>query len=171
MAGKKGSGGGAPKGNKFAVGNSGQPRQYDLAAEAADLLKWSERDDAVELLDWVNPKEFVYSTVWKWSQADEVFGKAFNKAKERIASRITKKAYSGEFYFGVYNRHIKSYDTKLHMFERQEAEYEAKLKAQEQTATSQEDIDKLEEVLRLMRNRQSDLNTDKTKSKTEHKSA
>lgn len=120
----------APKGNKYAVGNSGGKAKYDLDREAKDLLEWSLRDDALRLYGFTNPKDYDWDDLDDFAKRSEVFSLALKKAKKRLALRREDYVSKGLLKECVYNKTMHIYDKEYRSVDKElkDEEQDRKLK-------------------------------------------
>lgn len=106
----------------------GRPPVYDLVKEANDLLEWSLREDATNILQFSNPKPYDVTELYEWAGRDYDFNRALCKARQRIAANREKAASAGTLIRSGYERYAAVYDPILHKAEREEKTFEAELK-------------------------------------------
>lgn len=127
----------APKGNQYAVGNSGgAPPKYDLEKEAKELEEWSLREDATSLYIFTDPKDYLACELSGFAERSEVFAKALKKAKERIGLRRERGANSGTIKNNVWERYAPVYDTMLHAHEESDKDRQAERSSKSSPTTN-----------------------------------
>ena len=158
---------GAPKGNKYAKGHhEGRPREHDYEKEAADLLAWSLKPDALSLYEFTDSKTYLASELSEFAKREKVFAEALHKAKERIAIRRERMCNAQALDKTIWARTVHVYDHLMVSADEFKAErdnkrkkdlidHEAKVKA-ENNGGSQSDSERLEAALSLINYLQSE---------------
>lgn len=117
----------APLGNKYAVGNSGKPKQFDIEAEAKDLIEWSKKPEALVLRKHGPLRGYHSATMNRWAEENQVYREAYNMAKDLIGARREELLIINQS-SAPFQRYAKWYDQSLEKHEREEKAYEASLK-------------------------------------------
>ena len=128
---------GAPFGNQNGLGH-GRPPEYDVIKEADELLAWAKKDQAIILLDFVNPKPYTRHKLAEFARQSDYFRRALEKAHELIASRREHFLHSGNFNQVAFNRYQHNYDSWLKQCDRDDKEHEYGLKAKAAKAEIEE---------------------------------
>ncbi len=117
----------APKGNKYALGNSGRPKKYDPSEEAKALIDWVNKPDSLILLKFSSQRGYCRDRFHIWEKECPEFADAYNLAKEIVACRREEFANQGLIDKSIYHRYQTTYDKYLHAFERAEKEFDASI--------------------------------------------
>ncbi len=117
------------KGNQNAVGNSGRPRSWDPIIEAEALLEWIKQPDAIILHKFSSSRGYCRDKFHLWNKECPEFSDAYKLAYEVISARREELALNSAIEKSVYHRHQGIYDKYLVAFEREEKEFDARLKA------------------------------------------
>lgn len=131
----KKSKGGAPKGNKNALGNSGRPKELDPIEEAKALLEWLKKPTSTILLEFNTSRGYCRDRFHIWEKECVEFRDAYKLAKQTIAFRREQFLHSGNFNQAAWARYQSMYDKDLHEHERAEKAYEIELKTKAEQAT------------------------------------
>lgn len=89
----------APKGNKYAVGNKGQPKVYDddfIENEAAELRIWADKSNDLWIKDFAHLRGYSPQRLHEWNHSNKVFAEAFEYAKDKQERRFYAGAMSKE---------------------------------------------------------------------------
>jgi hypothetical protein len=104
MAGKKGSGCGAPLGHEAYPGceTGGRPKRYDekfIEEEADHLEKWMEKKENIFIEDFCLERGYSYNRAVEWSKTNEKFSVTYDRfqMKQRVA--LFKGGLSKKFAF------------------------------------------------------------------------
>lgn len=103
----------APKGNQYAVGaNNGRPQEYDRLAVAEALIDWAKKDDSININKFCAYHDPIIPsrTFLNWVQEDEVFRRAYDKAKLFLGFRREEKLNKGELHVKAYDFNATVYD-------------------------------------------------------------
>lgn len=157
----------APKGNKYALGHGiGRPNEHDVHQIAVDLVVWSRKEDSINLCGFCAENEIPPSLFSRWEKESDVFAKAFRIAKVAIGARRERKVSEGTLHSKCYDLNASVYDHFLRQEKRDQMEFEALLKAQEQKQYTDEDEGRLQALM----NQLSDLNKASKSSKRDKRS-
>lgn len=126
----------APKGNKFAVGNKGKPKQWDVEAEAKDLLEWSKSPEALVLRKHGPLRGYSSDTMHRWAEENEVYRQAYNQAKDIIGARREEILILNSS-ASPFQRYASWYDKQLRDHEKEKADEDAARKKQENDTSAE----------------------------------
>lgn len=131
----------APKGNQYAVGNSGgAPCKYDLEQESRELLEFSLRPDATSIYQFVNPKDYSVTSLRDFCNQSKVFSQAYSKAKERIGLNRERLLHDSKFNETVYKKSSGIYDPLMHEYEEDLRDNEARRRQSTQVPFTNEQL-------------------------------
>ncbi len=122
----------AEKGNKYALGNSGPPSQYDLKAIAKDLVEWSESPDALKFTMFGGPRRLNIQRFSEWCEKDEVFAEAYSIAKMNLDINRFNAAKNNQMPESWYAKNESVYDPINHKHYRDEKKFESNLRKEEE---------------------------------------
>lgn len=128
----------------------GRPREWDREQIAKDMIEWARRDDSINLNkfcatfyeDPIPPSKI---TIWAKECAE--FRKAYESAKAYLGFRREEKLAKNEIHVKAYDLNAQTYDAFLRDERRAQAEFEAKLKAQESEQVDAEHKAKADQIL------------------------
>lgn len=91
---------GAPKGNKFAVGNNGgRPPRYTpefIEKEAEALLKWCKKEDSYYITGFSLERGYSRENLAIWAKKNGEFARAYRIAKETQEYRLFQNSLKGK---------------------------------------------------------------------------
>lgn len=115
----------SPKGNKFAVGNTGG-RPADWIPELVQgmcnkLVAWAEKEDAFIFPQFCVQEKITMRQFYYLKESHQEFAEAFSYAKALLACRLVlKTGKDKEIHPSLSLRYIKYYDEFLYRFDREE---------------------------------------------------
>ena len=109
----------------------GRPLKYDREEEARLILEWSKKEDSINLLGFSTEREYPAENLSVWANENPDFSKALRLTKQRIAVRREKMLNEGKLHNSTWQRNAAAYDTHLRDHEREQKEFESKLKQKE----------------------------------------
>jgi hypothetical protein len=123
---------------------------HDIEAEAEELRKWADTDDALILRYFAPMRGYSTGTMYRWVSENDKFRDAFEYARDMIGCRremiyLTAKSEA------PFKRYAPMYDTKLHEFERGEKVFDAQLDQDTEKASTEEIKQKLDDTLDALR--------------------
>lgn len=114
----------------------GRPAKYDLKYLADHLLEWVKDERNWDLCKWVDEVEADPNYPHQWADTDEYFGRAWARAKNRIAARRTEMHAINEIPLSIYSKYQHNYDVMHHAFEEKMRDREAKRKKESESSSS-----------------------------------
>lgn len=149
--------GGAPKGNKNALGSTtnGRPPKYDLEKEAADLLEWAKKPSSTAIYQFTRDKDYLADELDEFADRSVVFALSYKKAKEIVGQNREEYCNAGLMRDRVWERSAPLYHSKLHRFERAEKEFDAQIKSKidESAKPARDEITKAENENMILKSR------------------
>ena len=135
----------------------GRPCKYDLNEEAEKILAWVERDDATALVLYTAERDIPYDAIAEWARDDAEFSRVLKRVKQRIAKRQRERLHDKEnpLNYGLFMREHHHYDPFLKSCEREDKEFESKLKKEEAAQVSQEHDKNFVALMTLLSNQTS----------------
>jgi len=145
----------------------GRPPKYDCQEEAAALLEWVERDDAINVTDFCWRRKMPHLQLYHLAKEDENFSKCLQLAYCKLSERRERMACAGDLPGYVYSKSQGQFDRGLRMYEKMMAKYNQDLKvaaqapppprdeiiaAQNENLLLQHRIKQLEEQLKAQQN-------------------
>ena len=115
----------------------GRPREHDREKIAKDLITWAKKDSSINLNEFCALNSIVPPKIALWAKEDDYFRSAYEEAKAYIGYRREQKLNSGELHVKAYDLNANTYDYFLKKERRDQLEYEAKLKTQQEEATAE----------------------------------
>ena len=109
----------------------GRPLKYDREEEARLILEWSKKEDSINLLGFTTEREYPAEYLSVWSNENPNFSQVIKLVKQRIAVRREKMLNEGKLHNSTWQRCAAAYDTLLRDHEREQKEFESKLKQKE----------------------------------------
>lgn len=135
-----GSKGGAPFGNKNALGctTSGRPKQLDPIEWADKLLKWAEKQDSFALCEFCAENNTHHQRIYYLKDTSVEFAEAFQITKYKLAARLRKQLHDKEnpYCYGLFMREIGSHDKFLYDYENEEKDKDAARRAKQEPEAS-----------------------------------
>jgi|SRR5579872_5718 len=128
----------------------GRPREYDLKKVAADLLEWAQKDDSWNLCGFSADFLISPSLVLGWSKKDPDFCLAYELAKAMLGRRRERDVSKGKLHVKAYDLNATCYDRYLKDEKMDFLKLEASLKAQEQQALSEGDLQKYNQIQKML---------------------
>lgn len=123
--------GGAPKGNKYALGHGfGRPKEIDYEQEGRWLLEWIDEtadEDATHFVHYCAQRGISLDAFYSWPSQSEIFSQAYVLAKTKIYANQMKFTQNNKHNFGVWSRYAFMYDPALHEAEKAKKQFEADL--------------------------------------------
>lgn len=122
---------GAQPGNKHALGckTSGRPPIWDPVYEAQYMLEWIKDPDHFIFNELYAERGYCPQRASEWAKQYHEFAEAYNKAKLTLAGRRERMVHSSLLEKSTFNRLQGMYDKHLVAFERDEKEFDARLRA------------------------------------------
>jgi hypothetical protein len=129
---------GAPKGNKYAVGNilSGRPAQYDSIALAKSLEDWSKKPNSFKLAGFCVEQDICHYVIYDLDDRCEVFSRSLRMARLRISERRDALASENKMPIKMWERYVDSFDPFLQKHEKEKKEHEESIKNDKSNHTS-----------------------------------
>ena len=115
----------------------GRPREHDREKIAKDLITWAKKDTSINLNEFCALNGLAPSKITIFANEDDFFRKAYEEAKAYIGYRREQKLNSGELHVKAYDLNANTYDYFLKHERKDQLEYEAKLKTQQEEATAE----------------------------------
>ena len=131
---------GAPKGNKFALGNNGgRPRTVspdpDKCHELGkEMIEWVKANQPTHLSEWFSIEKMIPWKTWNTMVMTEEFLPYYEKALSMVASN----ARNGKLHPSIAQRFLSLYHRDLKAEEVEKAKFEHSLKTEEVQSYSQE---------------------------------
>lgn len=115
------------------IKNIGRPREHNREQIAIDMIEWARKEDSLNLNKFCalyNPP-IPPSKITNWAKEEEVFRQAYESTKAFIGFRREEKLNANELHVKAYDLNATTYDYFLKDERRQQAEFEAALKSDE----------------------------------------
>lgn len=121
-----------------------RPQEWNKEEQAELLLEWAAKEDSMNLLGFTNQQMFPPEYLSRWSKESDAFCQALKIAKAKVAERRERLVSEGKLYHGAWQRGAAVYDSIIHAHEREQKEFESKLKQKEleQASLSLSDLKK-----------------------------
>jgi len=116
----------------------GRPREHDLDEWAEKLIEWSKKEDSSNLNGFCADNMLPPTYITRWAREDKHFCSAYEYAKAQLGARRERKLAEGTLHVKAYDLNAKVYDEFLKQEHRQEMEYEASLKNNQDTYTPEQ---------------------------------
>lgn len=128
----------AMKGNQNALGctTSGRPPKWDPIYEAQYMLEWIKDPDHFIFNELYSERGYCPEMASRWANDFPEFKQAYNKAKLTVAGRRERMCHGGLLEKSTFNRLQGMYDRYLVSFERDEKEFDARLRAKVEAETT-----------------------------------
>lgn len=140
----------------------GRPREYERLETAENMLKWALKDDSLNLTGFCAEYLIPSSTILQWSkeptEEGRQFQRAYNLVKDILGNRREKRLTDGALHTKAYDLNAKVYDAFLRDESRVQAEFEARLKAEEAKAHTETEEKHYKDVMGQLSSLQSTLN-------------
>lgn len=125
----------------------GVHRVWDREKVFKDLIAWSKKPDSINLCGFCAENDLPPSMLIAWSKETKDFTESYELAKANLGSRREKMLNAETLHVKAYDLNAANYDVFLREERRVQAEFEAKLKKEEEapanTALLQETIEHL----------------------------
>lgn len=111
----------------------GRPREHNRDQIAIDMIEWARKDDSLNLNKFCalyNPP-IPPSKITHWAKEEDLFRQAYESTKAFIGFRREEKLNANELHVKAYDLNATTYDHFLKEERRQQAEFEAALKSEE----------------------------------------
>lgn len=105
----------APKGNKFAVGNSGKPKLWDREKVFSDLIEWAKQPDSINLNKFCATYDppFSPTKLHDWLKESDEYREAYSIAKSFLGFRREEKLTQGLLHQKAFDLNATVYDLFL----------------------------------------------------------
>jgi hypothetical protein len=125
---------------------NGRPREHDRDKIASDMIEWARKPDSINLCKFCACYD---PPIWPtkltlWAKESDSFRQSYEIAKLFLGYRREEMLNSEALHVKAYDLNAATYDYFLKEEKRANAEFESKLKAQEQNAASESDNQKLD---------------------------
>lgn len=127
-------------GNKYAVGNNGgRPRVHEPLKLADELIEWAKQEDSINLNAFCCTRDplLPYSSYKSILEVSKEFSAAHEIAKQFIAYRRESWLNEERLHVKSYDLNALTYDQFLKEEKRQQCEFEANLRKQEEAKAQQ----------------------------------
>lgn len=160
------------KGNKAALGNpnSGRPKEYDPEVEAAALIEWAKKPDALCLRAFAPHRGYSSESMYKWEASSPVFLQAMDIARDLIGVRREEMLIlAGNS--KPYERYATMYDKRLHGHERGDKSFEVEIKHKldQQSKVNPEDEKRFNKLMKQVGDLQSSARNKEESNKSKDK--
>ena len=125
----------------------GRPRIHDRDQIAKDMVAWSLLPDSINLNKFCGMKGIAPSKITEWAREEENFRLAYEEAKSNLGFRREEWLNEDKLHVKAYDLNAANYDHFLKDDRRQQAEFESRLKAQENIMATPEEIDRHNAVM------------------------
>lgn len=124
----------------------GRPRVHDRDQIAKDLIEWAKKPDSINLCKFCAYYEPIIppNKMTLWAKECENFRQSYEAAKLFLGFRREEWLNQEHLHVKAYDLNASTYDYFLKEEKRAQAEFDSKLKAQEQNAASESDNNKLD---------------------------
>ncbi len=112
---------------------TGRPREHNREQIAIDMIEWARKPDSLNLNKFCalyNPP-IPPSKITHWAKEEEIFRQAYESTKAFIGFRREEKLNSNELHVKAYDLNATTYDHFLKEERRDQAQFEAALKLDE----------------------------------------
>lgn len=133
-----------------------RPRKHDREKLAEELVLWAKKPDSINLNKFCAMNLIAPSKIAFWAKDDEEFRTAYEIAKSFLAYRREELLNLDELHVKAYDLNATTYDFFLREERRQQAQFEAELKAQEDKAVADSFIDKYDSFMQQLEKLQGD---------------
>ncbi len=125
-------------------------RKHDRDDIAMQLIEWAQKDDSINLNAFCGQLLLDPHKISEWAREEESFRSAYRVAKSLLAARRECWLSNETLHSKAYDLNAAVYDHFLHEAKREQAEFEADLKAkQELQPTNTDTIDQENELMLL----------------------
>ncbi len=113
--------------------SAGRPREHNREQIAQDMIEWARKDDSLNLNKFcaLYDPPIPPSKITHWAKEEEGFRQAYESTKAFIGFRREEKLNANELHVKAYDLNATTYDHFLKEERRQQAEFEAALKSDE----------------------------------------
>ncbi len=154
--------GGAPKGNKNALGNEGgRPIEHDYSKLAKDIVEWAKKPDSFNLIGFASSIGVLREQLYDFAAASVEFSHALIQTRQLIIINRERMVSSGQLHQSVYNRYASLHDKELLKHERAEKAYEIELKAKNENMVSPDQTVLLDALLKQIKTLQDQVSARK----------
>jgi hypothetical protein len=143
---------------------AGRPREHDREKIALDMIEWAKKDDSLNLNGFCAEQLIAPSKITEWARANDEFRLAYETTKAILGRRREQGLINGTLHVKAYDLNACVYDQFLKEDKREQAKYEAELKAKEAEKIPEE-IEKGFDRLINQFSGKSDLNKDDKSTK------
>jgi hypothetical protein len=149
---------------------AGRPREHNRDQIALDLLEWVQKDDSTNLCGFCADMMLDPCKISQWASEDSEFRKCVNIAKMHIARRRESMVNARLLYSKAYEMNAPVYDLFLKEEKQLQAQFESRLKQEEQTTVKEEDKTRFDAIMSQLSSLQSASNQATSNIKREDKS-
>lgn len=139
----------------------GRPREHNLDDWAQKLVTWVHDAESVNLNAFCASYGIPPSYLSRWSKENETFCQAYEHAKAYLATRRERKLTANELHVKAYDLNATTYDYFLREERRNQAEFEAKLKADDSAKVDEQHAKKADAILAQLSDMQSKIDRNK----------
>lgn len=154
------------------------PCDEELVKLGEELIAWATEDVPLEqrpyrfrFAQWYSLKKGILDKEWDLMLQKEIFRGYYERARVALSNRIT----DGSIKEGLAHRFLRTYCPEVKHEEddkfRNEETLKSQLKAQEQSAVTDDQIKRHEDLMKTIKNLQSDRKIDENNKSTDNKSA
>lgn len=138
---------------------SGRLREHDRNQIALDLLEWAKKDDSINLCAFCAEKTLPPQKLSDWAREDDLFRETYTVAKSYIGKRRELLLAQGKLHVKAYDLNANTYDHFLKEEKRLQAEFESRLRKQEnEVKVSEEEKDRHKAIMDQLSSLQSASN-------------
>lgn len=137
---------------------SGRLREHDRNQIALDLIEWAQKDDSLNLNAFCALKMLPPSKISQWAKEDDFFRQAYEMAKAHVGARREECLRTGRLHVKAYDLNAPVYDYFLKEERRLQAEFESRLKQEEQATVKEEDKVRFDAIMNQLSSLQSASN-------------
>jgi len=135
----------------------GRPREHNREQIALDLVDWAKNSDSINLCKFCATRD---PPLWpeklsRWAKECEVFRQAYETAKAFLGFRREEMLSEQTLHVKAYDLNATTYDYFLAEEKRRQAEFEAKLAAQESNTLTENDIKRFDATMGMLSQLQS----------------
>ena len=150
----------------------GRPREHDRDQIASDMIEWARLPDSINLCGFCCTREppIAPSKITIWAKECDNFRKAYETAKCFIADRREKMLNADRLHVKAYDMNAATYDHFMRDERRSTMEFESSLRANENKATSEDDVKRFDTIMDQISSLKSERKIAVSKAKREKKS-
>lgn len=132
----------------------GRPLKYDRREYAIKLLDWAMKPESLNLNQFCADNFIPHCYISKWAHENKEFNNAYQAVLQKLAYRREQALREGKLHVKAYDLNIKVYDKVKRDSDREEIEYELRLKKELEKEDKQKIDGRLIELLDSLRDQE-----------------